>query len=171
MPVTATGDISKTLENLEILVAASSTFQTAVGADDATAARAFVFWPGMDPRILPGEDAATYPWEFDTFPDVYAWVQISDGAEWLGQDAGPDNFYPSLPLRLVLVQATDATEGVRDQVVRFGNFVGSVVADMQALAKSGSYLQVTRFGLEMLQRSDPSEDDRYMEARITVQVW
>lgn len=160
MPTTATGNFAATLYNLETLVCGSSTFQTAVGAADAAAARAFVYWLASSP---PSADT-TKPW---------VWLKLKESWEARAESSGGGGFWHRMPLML-FVQRPDATgdlSDVKERQIKFWNFVGSFIADMEALAKTSGYLWVTGFTLVDHVLSDPKESYAYQQAMFDVQVY
>lgn len=155
MPTTATGPFAGPLWNLQELICASAAFRTQVAAADATAARAYVYWLDGSPA-----DNVT----------SWAWIKLKEG--WQGEFKGEGAFWNTMPLQ-VLFQRPDVKEDdVKERQIKFWNWIGSVVAQMQALAGTGTYLNVTRFNLSDHTMADPQDNQGlFQQAFFDVQVF
>lgn len=169
MSTTPDGEYAKSIANLQSLVAASATFQTAVGAADATAAISSIYWNGMEPP-----DGMTTPW---------AWIQLRPGANGDAPASGGNGFWHTFPMAIILYRPDDSATDLaatdtpaqrnakhKERIVAFLTFVGKCVRDWEALAKTAGYLQVTQLSLERFELSSESEPTRYQMATIGVQV-
>src|SRR5262245_42283977 len=93
MPTNPTGNLAATLQNLETLVASSTTFQASVGAADTTAARDSIFWTGSkDPT------SAERP---------FAWITLQPGWQAASDASGPGGFWRTMPLRILFEKDDD----------------------------------------------------------------
>ena len=160
MPTTATGNFAATLYNLETLVCSSATFRTAVSAADVAAARSYVFWLAS----VPPDANTTKPW---------AWIKLKEGWEASAESSGGGGFWHRMPLSL-FIQRPDLTADltdVKERQIKFWNFIGAVVSEMEALAKTSSYLWVTSISLSDHMLSDPKEAYAYQQAIFDVKVF
>lgn len=168
------GDLSKVLWNLSVLIASSSTFQTAVGATGTDLAKlqagmARVYWPG-----------AKMP---DPIARPFAAIRLADGTAWDMPDSGGGGAFPKLQLRVLLERQAVEANTAQERSILFWNFVGGVIGDLISTAKtavaaglqsyvgSTSYLQVSRIAMEQDARSDVTEGTVYDQAVIRVEVW
>lgn len=162
MTTTATGNFALTLENLEILIASSASFQAACGitegdaATKQTAARERVYWPGQN------LDAAKRP---------FAWIKLNEGWEATNEDTGGAGFVPKMPLQILFERDADKKDAPKERMVKFLNFLGAVIDEMQVLAKTDGYLYVTSFVVTGYYQSDPSEKECYDQAQVEVRVF
>lgn len=168
MTTTPTGDLALTLQNLEILIATSATFQAAVGATgDAAAklatARASVYWPGTNMENSDGTLAVERP---------FAWLRLDGEQTWDGANGGPGGFVPDLNISVMLERDDDPADSVKERQVKAMNYFDAVRSEMCALAKSGGYLEMTRITLGELLMSDPNEKGvLYTSCMLKVKVW
>lgn len=162
MTTAATGNFALTLENLEILIAASATFQTACGITEGdtaaklAAARTRVYWPGQN------LDATQRP---------FAWIKLNEGWEATNEDTGGAGFVPKMPLQILFEREADKNDDPKERMVKFLNFLGAVIQEMQALAKTDGYLYVTSFVVTGYYQSDPDENECYDQAQVEVRVF
>lgn len=147
MSITPTGDLSLRIQNLRLLVAASSTFQGIVGAENAAAALASVY-PGESPDFRDSAIPAFAVVDYESGYDVPILAEGHTGV-----------FVPGSRFLLVLViPITEST--VSDAYFDFANDVGAIVADMIAQSAVPGYLVVNTIGLStQLLRTDPEEGE------------
>lgn len=156
MPTTPTGNFALTLDNLKTLVASSSTFQATVGAATATAARDHVYDLGAP---APADTTA-----------AYAAIRLVEGWQSSMDQSGGGSSWHSMPLRLFFQRADDDEDNATERAVKFWNWVGAVIAEMEALAKTAGYLYVTGLRLSGHKISDPAESAVYQQCTFDVQV-
>lgn len=137
MALAPSGPLSLPLKNLQTLVSNSSTFQTWVGAADAATAAARIYLVGED------KSATTRP---------FAVVHHLDPAEFNreAQAGGAVQcFVESGAVGLIFEDDVGAAYAAdhADAEMEFTNIVGAVISEMEDLAGSGAYLNVTRFGV------------------------
>jgi hypothetical protein len=160
---TRKGDLAAALYALENLIAGSSTFQAATGADDATEAKAFVYWPGQKPytEVLEEGEVVARTW-----PAVFAWVRFAEGAGIEVQECKP-----VVPVELWIQRRTPEGEvgNVKAESMAFLEFVGKIMQDMATLSlTAGNYL-ASRITLGSVMRNDEIEEEDYMEAVIRLE--
>lgn len=157
MPTTPTGNFALTLYNLATLVASSATFRATVAAADVAAARAYVYWLG---------DTAPA----DTTP-AYAAIRLQEGWQASMEQSGGGAHWHTMPLRLFFQRRDDANDDATERQIKFWNWIGAVVAEMEALSKTAGYLYVTSFRLSGHKLSDPTEQGAvYQQCTFDVQV-
>lgn len=158
MPTTATGPYAATLYNLESLLAASATFKTDIGVGTTEAqARARIYWPGQP--------------EPATIVRPFAVIRLRDGMALTFNHSGAGGGYPTFPLFILLERAYDPADNVKERMIKFLNWVGAIVTDMNAVARTAGYLEVTEFSLSNWQLSDTQEDGLYLQATIELKVF
>lgn len=134
MSVDPAGVLSLPMARLRTLVAASAAFQTWVDEETAEAAAAHVF-------------LAAVP--FASVADAnFALVQMGDTAEFEGMSTGPE-FQESGELVLYFhgTISEDDLGTLPDEFFTYCNTLGAILAQMEALVRSGTYLFVRRIGL------------------------
>jgi hypothetical protein len=162
MPTTPTGNFALVIKNLETLICSSTTFQTGVGVATVDAARDKVYWLGDD-NAVPDEGASTF-----------AWIRLREG--WTAQmDAsGGGAHWHQMPLEVMFERPdadADATDA-KERQIKFWNWIGAVIAEMEALAKTGGYLWVTRLNLSRHTVGEPQPGKpSYQQAVFEVQVF
>lgn len=125
----STGSYSLPLENLRILVANSSTFQTWVGAIDATAALARIY------KIAKAEAGLVRPF-----------CMVDHESTSKTKIAEPNTFEPSGALRLFFEDVPDDSDASNEAIIEaFTNEVGGIIDDMEALAGTDGFLMATGF--------------------------
>lgn len=158
MPTTTpTGNFAATLYNLETLICSSATFRTAVGASTVDGARARVYWLAD----LPGDDAAR----------PFAWIQLGQGWEAKTDASGPAGFWHTMQLRVMFEREDDQADTKKERQIKFWNFVGAVIGEMEAVAKGSGQLWVTAFTLADHSISAEQEKDLYQQAVFDVKVF
>lgn len=163
MATAPTGEFSLLLANLTTLIAKSASFRTGCGITTGTeaakqaAAEARVYWPG---HALP--DPAVRP---------FAWIRLGDGGEFVGDDTGGAGFYPRMRLRVLFEKDASTDDEAKERHVKFWNWVGAVVAEMQALAKTAGYLEVTGMTLTDAVMSDPREKEAFDQAEFELRIF
>jgi len=155
---TPTGNFALTLYNLETLIAESSTFRTSVGASSTEEARARIHWPGYD---FPNPSAIQRP---------FAWIRLDTGHEAVSEHTGGGGFSHHMPLEILFEASYDVTDTAKEAEIKFWNWVGGILSDMETLANDDTHLMVHTFVLREIARSDPKEDDRYFQAIVAVEV-
>ena len=138
MAVTPTGLKGKLLDNLRTLVAASSTFQTWVGAEDAAAAKAHIYLVGVDPAGE-GESLASKR------PMAVVRHKVPADVEAEAVAGGARQHFTHRGALELLFEDTVATAQQSDHgdaELAFANHVDGVLSDMKALAGSGTYLNM-----------------------------
>lgn len=156
MSTTPTGNFALTLFNLATLVCSSATFRATVGAADVAAARAFVYSLGA---VAPADTIA-----------AYASLRIAEGWQSSMDQSGGGAHWHRMPLRLFFQRADAADDDAAERQVKFWNWIGAVVAEMEALAKTEGYLYVTELRLSGYKISDPAEESPYQQCTFDVQV-
>ena len=155
MPTTATGPFAGPLYNLQELICASAAFRTQVGAASAAAARAYVYW-------LDGNPAANVT--------SWAWIKLREG--WQGEFKGEGAFWNVMPLQIVFQRPDVKTDDEKERQIKFWNWIGTVIAEMQALAGTGTYLNVSSFTLNDHTLADPRDDaGLFQQALFDVRVF
>ena len=167
MSTTPDGQLAKALVNLESLIAASATFQATVGAANAAAATGAIFWMGEEPEV-------------DT---AHAWIRLLPGTTAEAPWSGGGAYWHKFPFEFVLFRPDAEDTAIakdddvaarnakhRERIIAFLTFIGKVLREMQALAKTGQYLQVDSFTVTGHMLNDPKEDLRYQMATIGVNV-
>lgn len=129
MPTTPTGFISQPMKLMEDLICASATFRTEVGAANAAAAAAFVFWD----EAFPDNDR---PWALITDNNRTSNRESTTG--WLSEG-------------VIVVQFEFATTFVGDDQDNenakiFRNKMGAIEAEMKAavIATPSNYVEIFR---------------------------
>lgn len=152
MTVAATGAQGKALDNLQTLLAASSTFQTWVDeAGDPTAAKDHIYRVAVGAPIAAKrpfasvglyKDGSGFRWEAHSGGAVQHGIE--SGRMWLGFEGN-------------VAEAHEDDEA--DAEITFLNTVDAVLTEIEALAGSDTYLNVTAIEREWGPRhSDPGED-------------
>jgi len=161
--MTRRGDLAAALTGLENLLAASETFQAATGAADATAAKAFIYWPGMKPYT---ETEGEGEQSVRTWPACFAVVRIAEGA-----GIAVPECVASVPLQAYLQLRTP--ENLRDdpkaEAVAFLEFVGKVMQDLAEQSYGTGTLAVRRITVGDVQKNDETEAEEYMDVRLDIE--
>jgi len=135
MALSASGPLSLPLENLRALLAASSNFQSWVGAANAEEAKASI-------HLVAVEGTPSRPFALIAQGDSWEREASADGAKKHFEASG----------ELFLLFEADISEPYqgdpRDAELEFTNAVGAIVSDMESLAGSDGYLAVRRIGLK-----------------------
>lgn len=158
MPTTPTGQFSKTLYNLESLLVASTSFRNEIanGTTEA-AARDRVYWPG-----------STLP---DTVLRPLALIRLSEGQSLTFNHSGAGGGYPSFPLFILLERAAVAGDSAKERQLKFLNWVGAVVSEMNTVARTAGYLEVSEFVLAGWMIAGKEENAVYDQAEIELKVF
>lgn len=157
MPTAATGQFSKAHYNLESLVVASASFRNEIATGTTVAdARNRVYWPGA---ALPA----------NTFPR--ALIRLREGMSLAFQHSGAGGGYPNFPLLILLERKAVATDDHKERILKFLNWVGAVVAEMNQVARTPGYLEVTEIALASIMQSDPNEEECYDQAALELKVF
>lgn len=146
MSVTPTGVYSLPLYYLREGLANSAAFRTAVGAADAAAARALVFYVAA-----PGETAASY-------------AVVDHGATWGAEEhagGSRNEFVVDGEVWLTLILAVNAALSESDQDLTAYNTIGAVVKEILDDAGAADRLNVT--GLRI---SPPMRPEEKLKAQI-----
>lgn len=122
MPVTASGPMSLPLAGLAALIAACPAFRTAVGAANAAAALAHIFYPKVD---LQAAIPPTRPWAIITDDDICPWE-----IDHYTKSAG------SLIISFEFPSANNLDVDSSDALLTFTNSVGAIVLEALALANT-----------------------------------
>ena len=137
MAVAATGPISLPLANLRALIAASSSFQTWVGAASAAEALASIYQVGVDK----GDYTRPFALVRHTNPGALTHESLAGGAR--------NHFAPAGEGSLEVVFEDEVASGNEDSHVdaefAFTNNVGAVLADMETTGATGAYLVMHRW--------------------------
>lgn len=142
MATAPTGTESKLLDNLRTLVANSSSFQTWVGAENATVAKASV----TIEESAPGSNRPFAIVGFDSPPEREA------------SAGGTRNYFElRTTLWLAFEAAISDTDSPEDSLYEFTNTVGAIIGEMELLAGTGGYLNATSIRCEGIGRSDIGE--------------
>lgn len=159
MPTTATGNFALPVYNLEMLICNSAAFRTEVGAADAEAARASVLWLGDSEP--PDEGSETF-----------AWIRLKEG--WASQmDAsGGGAHWHRMPLEIMFERPDAAGDDAKERQIKFWNWIGTVISEMEALAKTAGYLWVTGLTLQRYVVGEPQPGKSpFQQAVFDVQVF
>ncbi len=158
MPTTATGPYALTLQNLENLLVASSTFRESILAGTTVEqARARVYWPGQ-----PDPDPVVRP---------FAVIRNQPGQSLTFAHSGGGGGYPNYPLYILLERAAVATDEPKERLVKLLNWVGAIVRDMNDVARTPGYLEVTEFVLAGWMIAGKEENSVYDQAEIELKVF
>lgn len=143
MPVTPTGMISLPLDHMRKTIADSAAFRTWVGAADQAAALA---------KVYPVLTTATTP--------PFAVVDWAENFRRLKVAGGTRNFFRQEGDLTVLFRgAVNAAHDDADAAYTFLNTVGAILAEMEALAGTAGYLDIT--GITLVDGpSRPLEDEK-----------
>ena len=138
MAITPTSSIATPLAALEDMLSASSTWQTAVGAANATEAEAFIEFVG----ILPPSDL---DWN-SSRPQAYTWIPNDEPIRYasIGQGVGPALSASGGVGGITIYRNTDTASAatIADASVEFLNWVGTVLDDIRTEIATGAYLMV-----------------------------
>jgi len=138
MAVSPTGPLSLPLGHLKMLLAASSTFANWIGSSHVR----FV-------EVTAAEDK-----------DLRPWALIDQGSDWertkFAADAARLRGGGSLLLRILADVPTEHADDAADSQFWFTNQLGVVVQEIEELAGSDAYLNVTGVNLIELERADES---------------
>jgi len=159
--VTPTGMLSLPIENLRILLAASTTFQTLVNAGDAAAAKPYVYVDSIDESVSrPFALVSDQAWNLSL----------------VGQ--GAVNAFDEGGVLLLEIQAGvgDAYEddgAGNNPGFEFRNTIGAIVEEMLDLAASGTYLDVSGVRFEVpptrvLPETEAADED-FFAVRLQLQ--
>jgi len=140
---TPSGHLSLPLKYLRDTVAASSTFQGGVGAANAEEAAEKVYYVAVSG---PEADFAVVDWEAN-----YARRAEAGGSRNWFEGEGD--------LVLVLRAAVSSEDDAGTAAIKFQNWVGGVLADMEELAGTAGYLDIRAFEL-MDQPARPETDEK-----------
>lgn len=137
--VTPSGNLSKSLENVRTLIAASTTFQDWVGAENAAAAKADLHLCEADPLSVSRPCGVIY------FPDT-------DTLRLPSIAGGQGNLYAPQGKALVSFWADAAVGDGIDETeanyeLTFANEIGDILSDIMALAGTDSYINVVECGV------------------------
>ena len=133
--LTPTGDMTNAEEALRDLLAASSTFQAWVEAEDAAAAEARIY---IDVEASPTRPCACV--RFDDPADSRSRAVAGGSRQW---------FLGSGTLGVLFEAVVDDTlDDPADQMRAFKRTIDQVLSDMQALSGSGGYLIVNTFRMQ-----------------------
>lgn len=165
MPITPSGVLSLPLQYLKNLIAASSTFQTVCGVEDAAAAAACVLLFWADEKIAEAELEAIAN---DETPETHermprAVVRHLPGLE--HQRSSTTGWVSTGPLHLMFefpAHTDHDTAGADRQAgIDFQNQIGAILSEMRTLVTTdpgaGPYLAVTGFDLVTLGEIDPDD--------------
>ena len=144
MPVTPTGPISKILDHAETLFAISATFQSCTGAIDADAAKAFIHLV----EVSTDDDSPPTRPMMIIEHDSYESERVAGGAT---------NTYAHSGTITVWIEHVISEADEVDASHDFTNKVGAILQEIQDLAGSGTYLNVTNW--DWLERPTRAEDD------------
>jgi hypothetical protein len=161
--MTRKGDLAAALYALENLISGSETFQEATGAEDAAAAKAFVYWPGMKPYTEVQEEGEVVS---RSWPEVFAWVRYGEGA---GIDVAECK--PMIPVEVWIQRRTPAEErgDAKAESQAFLEMMGKIMQDMATDSlTAGNYL-ASRITIGQVMKNDEAETDEYMEGVIRLE--
>ena len=136
MAVSPTGPLSLPLGHLKTLLGASGTFASWIGSSHVR----FV-------EVTAAEDK-----------DLRPWALIDQGADWertkFAADAGRLRGGGSLMLRVLADVPAEHADDAGDAQFWFTNQLGAIVQEIEELAGSDAYLNVTGINLVELERAD-----------------
>lgn len=159
MPTTATWNFALTVYNLETLICNSAAFRTEVSAATVDAARASVHWMGSTTAPEPGESA-------------FAWIRLKEGWTSSMDASGGGAHWHEMPLELLFERPDDVADDAKERQIKFWNWIGTVVSQMEALAKTSGYLWVTKMTLSRHVQHEPDAEGKpYQQAVFDVQVF
>lgn len=154
MATTPTASAMLAMSYLRDMIAASSTFQTWVGADDAAEAAASVWYeslplPGSNAEVYSSAEVAGYwPYAIIGIEDYYIRPTAAAGSE---QDGG------AFVVELCGL-ADDSSNDPSETALKFGNVVFQIIADVMGLREQASYLDIS--GVQLMDgptRSHPED--------------
>lgn len=153
MPVTPAGSVSLPLQYLKKSLAASTSFQAAVGAASASAAEAYIFHRETEsarPRAIIGFERN------------------------LAEKGGTTQWPARGRLKIAIEIATPAehASSIEDANWWWTNLIGAIVDEMQALAMTAGYLSMTGNEVRNAQfgRADPDNNQgvKFFAAEILI---
>ena len=156
MTVKATGPLGNTIQKLEDLLAASSTFQAKTGASDVAAAKTFIFymsWPGPD------------------YQKAFAVIEHPEDASLNYAKFAPKVFIESGTHSMSLVAPYDLVGDEKDGFITVCNFIDSTIKDMLDIeGDSDNYVMndVTVDGPYRVKREERESRGDYWQADITI---
>ena len=136
---------SKPMDLLRTMVANSTSFQTWVGAVDATAAKAFI-------HLIRTNPTPTWPLAVIDFGDEYGRLRESGGSNQVFTQLG------SMLLMFEMKVTPFNTDNWQDAGLALTNQVGLILDDIQAQAGQPDMLAIKSWELKKLGRTD--EDER-----------
>lgn len=158
MPTTPTGPYALAMSYLEDLIVESATFRNSIATGTSkTDARARVYWPGTP------EPAPTI-WPF-------AVIRNAEGQSLSFNHSGAGGGYPNYPLTIMLENAASASDTPKERLVKFLNWVGAIVKEMNAVARTPGFLEVTEFVLASWSIAGNEENKVYDQAVLELKVF
>lgn len=153
MTVTATSSMARAIASAISLVAASSTFQTRVGAGNATAALASIYaYELYEPaeNVADEDQAALRPCAVIDFGENFEWIALAQGCSSISLDCSGQI--------LVIIEDNaakkwvnaDSTDDYNDSFLDFLNYCGGVMDDMSGKLNNGSEDTFGFSGVSML---------------------
>jgi len=154
----ASGIMALPKSYLRTLLAASSTFQAWVGVADAESALAYIHITALD--ATDGEFDRPFGLVSDADPATFA--RRAEGG-------GAGNTYIDEGVLHLYLEAAVAASGHEAQDYEFTNTVSGIIADMSAIAGTGSYLNAVDFEIVSgPARSGEDEDSDYYQVVVSV---
>lgn len=161
MPITPTGIYAGAMATLRTMLSNSASFQTEVGADDAAEALAFIYQVRID----------------DPTQDCFIILGFGPVSRQIVSRGARNYFTGNGQLNMKLIREVKDSEKAdySDTFVAFGNLIGGILADVEALSGTGGNLNITGFevgeamdSVEKLEDNDTiTRRDMIVEVDIT----
>lgn len=159
MPTTATGNFAAVVYNLETLICNSAAFRTEVGAADVAEARDSVYWLG---ESAPPDEGT----------ETMAWIRLKENWQASMDASGGGAHWHQMPLEIMFERPDVEADDAKERQIKFWNWIGSVISQMEAVAKTGGYLWVSRLTLARHSVGEPQQGKSpFQQAVFDVQVF
>jgi hypothetical protein len=159
---TPSGSVSLIIENTRLILAASATFQAMVGAENPGEARASILYP-----IVDATDYAR--------PCAILW--FGDGEHPLIGRGLHSEFGERARVGCRIERTIDAADDdageENDAYLVFANIIGAILSEIEALAGTATYLDITSIRIADLPRTpleDESAGTRYYACELEIEV-
>lgn len=174
MPVTPTGPLSEPLEYLRASLAASATFQTLVGAANATEALDAIYYHAPPPPA----DGSEYTPEYLSAFRPCAVVSYPESGIGESSHVATGSGFGFTRSGRVIVQlwgnATLDEDGKYDpstDALTWGNAVGGIISDIEAVAGVAGYLAIETMTVDVIFTNATDTEDgegRFNGAKLTI---
>lgn len=171
MTTAASSCITLAEERIRDMLANCSTFQTWVGAANATAAKSSIYYDAV-PRSDYMADTDPLSWNVSIRPFAIVWTENENGFSMT--ESSSDYYTPSGTIKVRLEQntpsssATDWEEADRLFKNTLGDIIRSGDSDNPGLLElsiARTYAQISRVTLDALYRTDDDEYDTFGDAQ------